>query len=315
MSGITCKSWRIPFMRFVYVCLVIGMMVGMGCGRESVYTRATKEFEAGRYRETIFLIKHHFRRGGDRSPELLFIAGKAWLRLGSEAEAEDAFAECYSIDSTWAPKIAEYLREETVRSMSSGLTVKGKRILLQAISYEPGLDFGFYNAIAGEMLLARKDFDGAIHYFSRYLEEHADSAGAAGVMMNLATAYEGKGEIKEAIDLYRRFQDLYPKSRLKTTVQWKLENLLYQMSEEFLKSGDAERAESILVDLASAAGSPIARERANFLLGEISEARGDVERALTYYKEVVNLNLGSSSRLVEKAKERIEKLELERSRR
>ncbi len=56
------------------------------------------------------------------------------------------------------------------------------------------------------------------------------------------------------------------------------------------------------------------REKANFLLAEISEQTGDTEAALRYYREVVNLSLGESGRLLEKAKERIEALELARKR-
>ncbi|MCK4236252.1 MAG: tetratricopeptide repeat protein [Candidatus Krumholzibacteria bacterium] len=294
--------------RIVSAFVAAAVLVGISCDGKPVLEEASKEFEAGRYREVIYLVRHHLRRNGERSPELLFLAGRSWMRLGIEVEAEDAFAEVYSADSAWAPMIAEVLKEEALGSFESGLTTRGKRFMLQALNYDSSLDFGRYNAIAGERLLERRDFDGAIRYLSRYLEESCDSAGAAEVMMNLGAALEGKGETKKAIALYRHFKERYPKSRLKTTVRWKLENLLFEMAEELYRKDETEESELVLVDLASSAGSLLVRERANFLLAEFFEDKGDIEKAIHYYTEVVNLNLGSSGRLVERAKERIEKL-------
>ena len=79
-----------------------------------------------------------------------------------------------------------------------------------------------------------------------------------------------------------------------------------------LSGGDPEEAERILGDLAATAGNPLIREKANFLLAEIYESRADYNTAVKYYTEVINLNLGSSGRLVERAKERIERIEAER---
>ena len=90
--------------------------------------------------------------------------------------------------------------------------------------------------------------------------------------------------------------------------------MLYWMAEESYEGGNMEEAENLLVNLASSSSAPLIRERANFLLGEISEKKGDTRDALRYYREVVNLNLGSSGRLLEKAKERIEALEFAKKR-
>jgi len=42
------------------------------------------------------------------------------------------------------------------------------------------------------------------------------------------------------------------------------------------------------------------------------EERYDYDRAVRFYREVINLNLGSSGRLVDRAKERIERIEKSR---
>ncbi|UCF06215.1 MAG: tetratricopeptide repeat protein [bacterium] len=298
----------------MYALLIVTALVCFSCGKEPVLEKARKEYEEGRYREVVFLVRHHLRRGGNRKPELLFLAGKSWMRLGVEAEAEDAFAEVYSIDSTWAPPIAEALKEEATISIASGYTSRGKRFVLQAINYDHGVDFDRYNAIAGELLLEKGDFDGAIRYLGTYLERLPDTTGAAEVMMHLGAAYEGKGAYDEAVSLYRTFQEQYPKSRLKTTIQWKLENLLFMKAQRCAIDGEIEEAKRLLLDLVSSVHSPLVHERTSFLLGELFEKEGDIDRAVRYYTEVVNLNLGSSKRLVEKAKERIERLETERAR-
>lgn len=292
----------------------LALLLALSCGGKGVLEKATEEYEKGRYREAVFVIRHHFRRGGGRHPELLFLAGKAWLKLGSEAEAEDAFAEAFSKDSTFAEQISVYFTEEADRSIRSGLALKGERFMRQALTYDRNIDFDSYNAMAGEIMMDRKDFESAAHYFERYLDSYPDSSGAADVMLNLGSAYEEMGETEAAIENYRRFHDRYPLSRLKTTVIWKLENLLFRMAEESLEEGKLDEAKLALEDLASGASARLAREKANFLLGEIAEQTGDRKAALRYYREVVNLNLGESGRLLEKAKERIEQLELAKKR-
>jgi len=293
---------------------LVSILLLHSCGGGDVLEKADKEYEKGRYREAIFVIRHHFRRGGERRPDLLFLAGKAYLALGSEAEAEDAFAEAFSKDSTLAGEISAYFRAEAEKSLQSGLALKGKRFMRQALTYDHDIDFDGYNAIAGDIMMDLKDYESAARYFERYLESYPDSSGAAEVMLSLGNAYEEMGETRAAIENYRRFRDRYPMSRLKTTVTWKLENLVYRMAEESLAEGKLDDAKLALEDLASGASARLVRERANFLLGEISEQTGDREAALRYYREVVNLNLGESGRLLDKAKERIEELEMARKR-
>ena len=181
--------------------------------------------------------------------------------------------------------------------------------MLRASNYGEDVEFGRYSSLAGRMLLERKDYDGAIHYLRNYLEVYADTTGAAEVMMDLGNAYEGRGEALKAIDIYRRFKETYPKSRLVSTATWKLENLLLSSGEELYSGGETEEAENVLLDLAATADNPLVREKANFMLAGIYEARHEYERAIEAYSRVVHMNLGSSGRLVESGKERIVELE------
>ena len=296
-----------------FVCLSAALAAAPSCGKKSVLEEVEREYAKGNYREAVFIARHHFRRGGGRTPDLLFTTGKAMLRLGNEADASDYFAEAYSIDSTWAPRIAGELRGEALSSFEQGLTARGRRFVLQAVGYSDDLDFGEYDAVTGTLLLERRDFDGAIRYLGRYLAEHPDTAGTAAVMLDLGSAYEGNGETLRAIELYTDFRERYPKSRLRSTATYRLETLLFESGEEMLTGGEHDEARRILEQLATGGDNPLVREKANFLLGEIAEADLDTERALHYYWEVVNLNLGSSGRLVERAKERIERLETQRT--
>lgn len=284
------------------------------CERKTVLEKAREEFAAGRYREAIFLVRHHVKKGGDESPDLLVLEGRCWLRLEVEAEAEDAFSRAVRIDSAYAPEVANLVRDEAITSMDAGNAARGRRYILRAFEYDSLVNFGAYDAVAGELLLARKDFVRAATYLEQYLGEHPDTAGAAEVMLNLGEAYEGQGRGDDAIALYRQFQERYPKSRLRTTVEWKLENLLFKQGEELYASGEVEKAELALTELVRSADNPLLLERTLFILGEINEERGDFERAIQYYTDVIDLNLHSSGRLVAQAKERIEKLEHSRER-
>lgn len=307
--------FRLHFRRLAYLGLVLMAAAAVSCGSKPVLEQAGEEYAKGNYREALYITRHHFRRGGDRTPELLFLSGKAYMRLGIESEASDSFAEIFISDSTWAPRIAGVLKEEALKSLEKGLTAKGSRYIIQAVNYGPDLDFGPYNGLAGDLMLDRKDYRGAIHYFSVFLGEYPDTAGAAMVMMDLGEAYEGHGDTLEAIHLYKDFQERYPKSRMRSTAEWKLENLLLDSGREMLTGGETEEAERILGELVADASNPLVREKANFLLAEIYESRGDYPMAVRYYTEVVNLNLGASGRLAEKAKERIERIEAERKKR
>ena len=304
--------FRRHFRRLACLGLAVMAAAAASCGSDSVLEQVEAEFDKGNYREALYIARHHFRKGGERTPELLFLSGRSYIALSIEADASDSFAEVFSSDSTWAPMIAEVLREEALLSLEKGLTAKGSRFIIQAVNYGKNLDFGRFDGLAGDLMLERKDYGGAIHYYTIFLEEYPDTAGAAAVMMDLGAAYEGHGDILEAIHLYREFQDRYPKSRMRSTAQWKLENLLLDSGNELLTGGEPEEAERILVELADTAGNLLVREKATFLLAEIYESREDYTRAVRYYKEVVNLTLGSSGRLAEKAKERIEIIEAER---
>ena len=305
---------RCSVVRMLVVCAAAVIVLAVACEKKSVLDEAGEEFEAGRYREAIYILHHHVKKGGAETPELLLLEGRCWLRLEVEAEAEDVLARVVRLDSTYASRVAGFLRGEAIAGMESGHTARGRRYMLRAVEYDSLLDFGRFDAIAGELFLERKQFGQAMHYLKRHLDSYPDTTGAAAVMLNLGEAYEGRGMRGEAISLYRRFRERYPKSRLNTTVDWKLENLLFAWGEELYAGGDDEGAERVLAELVRSAENPIVRGKVFFTLGQISERRADVARAIHYYTEVVHLNLGSSGRLVALAKERIEKLEQSRVR-
>ncbi len=303
----------LPVARYLVMVAVFALLAAFSCDREVILDKAAKEYAAGRYREAVFLIRHSIKKGESPSPDLLFLLGRSWLKSGSEAEARSAFEECRKKDASYGPKIARFLKDEAAASIKSLDVPRGKRMIVLALSFQSGLDFGEYNAVAGKLYLDRREFDKAIVYLEKYLKAFPEAPNAAEAMIDLAAAYEKKGDADEAIAVYRRFQERYPRSRLASNALWELENLLLKEAESLYGDGAVSEAESLLAGLAPSAGSPLVKERTNFLLGEISEGRGDVKEAVRYYREVVNS--GSSGRLVQKAKENIERLEMPKRRR
>jgi tetratricopeptide (TPR) repeat protein len=292
---------------------VIALLAAYSCDREPILDKAAKEYAAGRYREAVFLIRHSIKKGQSPSSELLFLFGTSWLKSGSEAEARSAFEDCRKKDASYGPKIARFLKDEATASIKSLDMPRGKRMIMLALSFQSGLDFGENNVVVGRLRLDRREFDEAIVYLEKYLNAFPDAPNAAEATIDLASAYEKKGDVDQAIVLYRRFQERYPQSRLASNALWELENLLLKEAENLYRDGAVSEAESLLAGLAPSAGSPLVKERTTFLLGEISEGRGDVKEAVRYYREVVNS--GSSGRLVQKAKENIERLEMPKRRR
>ncbi len=295
------------------LALFVAACAWSSCGKESILDKATAEYEAGRYQEAVFLIRHYLKKGGEESAPILLLAGKAWLKSGSEAEAEDSFTACVKKDPSLALQVAEFLKTEAMSSFASGDAGRGRRLMLDALGFKPGLDFGQFDNAAASVYLERKDFDSAIEYLNRYLTAYPKAGGSAEAMVNLAAAYEKKGDIERAISTYTRFQESFPKSRLASNALWELETLLLKEAESDRAGGSVGKADTILTNLAASASSPMVRERANFLLGEMSEERGDRQSAIRYYRQVVEL--GTTGRLVERAKESIERLQASGKRR
>ena len=285
--------------RIACACVAAIAIVSVSCDRRAVLERVEDQYARGNCREAAFIVRHHFRRGGERTPELLFAGGRALLCLGNESEAADYFAAASRADSAWAPRIADVLRDEALASFEQGQAARGRRFLLQAVRYRQELDFGAYNAVAGTMMIEQKDYHAAVRFLGRYLEQHPDTAGAAAATLSLGEAYEGLGETLGAIELYTDFQQRFPNSRLISTVRYRLEKLLFEAGEEFAAAGDYEEAHRILARLASTADNPTTLEKTYFLLAGIAEAQEDYERAVSYYWEIVHLNPGASGRLVE----------------
>jgi len=303
----------LPVARCLVSVGMLALLAASSCGREPILDKAQKEYNEGRYREAVFLIRHSIKRGESPSAELRFLLGKSWLKSGSEAEAQTAFEDCRRKDASYGPKIARFLKDEATASVASNDIPRGKRMMVLALNFQGGLDFGEHDVIAGELYLDRREFGKAIAYLEKYLSAFPDAPNAAQATIDLAAAYEKNGDVDRAISLYRRFQDRYPRSRLASNALWELENLLLKEAEDLYREGEVSEAESLLAGLAPSAGSPLVKERTNFLLGEISEGRGDAKGAVRYYREVVNS--GSGGRLVQKAKENIERLEMPKRRR
>ncbi len=279
------------------------------CGNGSVLERVEKEYEKGNYREAIFLVRHHLHEGGNRDPRLLFIAANSMMELGIEGEAADYFAEICSADSSRASKIAEVLREKALYYMERGSEGKGKRYMIQAAGYDPELSFGELDLEVGKALLEGNDCRGAVKYLQDYLSAYSDSAGAAEATLNLAAAYQRCGEPLKAIEIYKALIAKYPLSRFVSTARWNYENLSIEEAEDMIEGGGLAEARTVLEQLVNSRSSTLIRVQAYFMLGEIYSEEGLAGKALECYRMVLKLNLGSSGRFAEKAKERIEELE------
>ncbi len=296
--------------RVFYYGILLVLFIIISCEKETPYQKAEKEIGRGQYTEAIYIIRHHFKRGGDRTPKLLILEARALLHLGKETDAENSFVQAWAMDSTLAGNVAEIYSEWAVKSFRKGDRQQGRRFLSKALNYRDELSLGRYDAIAGEIMLEGRKYERAIFYLNRYLEHYQDTTGTAQKMMELAQAYEGTGDTEESIAIYRELLNRYTKSRFKSTARWNLENLIYREARNCYDEEDILEAENMLTELVSTAKNILIRGRALFLLGEISMREGEREQAIRYYRKVVNLNLHSSGRIVEEAKERIEKLEL-----
>ncbi|MCD6379839.1 tetratricopeptide repeat protein [bacterium] len=296
-------TFRLTFLA-VLMCLIF-----VSCGQDSIVQRVEKEYKNENFKQVVFLVKHNFSKGGPRNPHLLFITAESLLLLGIESEAEDYFAEIYSSDSTWAPKIASVLQNRAIEYMNKGAVAGGRRFIIQAVNYNPNITFGEYDLEAGKLLMEKRDFNEAIVFFKQYIDNYPDSSGAAGAMLNLGLAYQEAGFNRKAIDIYRFLVMKYPVSRFVSTASWNYENLSIEEAKRAFEGNELEIAENILLPLTNSSENTLNLVRANFMLGEIFSRQKFVQKSIDCYKKVLRLNLGSSGRYTERAKERIEKLE------
>ena len=72
-------------------------------------------------------------------------------------------------------------------------------MIVLALSFQSGLDFGEYNVVAGKLYLDRREFDKAIAYLEKYLNAFPEAPNAAEATIDLAAAYEKKGDADKAI--------------------------------------------------------------------------------------------------------------------
>ncbi|MFO7914901.1 MAG: tetratricopeptide repeat protein [Candidatus Krumholzibacteriales bacterium] len=279
------------------------------CEEKTVVEKVAEEYRKGNYREAAFLVRHHIYKGGEPAPELLFYAGRSLLKLGIEGEAEDYFSQLYSADSSWAPRIAGMYKKIAMDYLQEGNTGRGRQYIRRTLLYDRSADFGQYNNIAGKVLLEQGEPDEASVYLEEYISDYPDSAGAAEVLLDLSSAYREAGEYTRAIEGYRQLIDRYPRSRLVSTARWNFEELSIREAGKAMEAGELEAARNILAPLTSSSSSNLIRVRAHFMLGEICREQGFIGRAVSNYKQVLRLNLGSSGRYAERAKERIEQLD------
>jgi ATP/maltotriose-dependent transcriptional regulator MalT len=66
--------------------------------------------------------------------------------------------------------------------------------------------------LKGQVALGKKDFDAAIAVYKRISEEKPKAYPLDAVLFRLAECHELKGEIKEALDLYKKLQEEYTQS-------------------------------------------------------------------------------------------------------
>lgn len=298
---------------FIRKAIAIFASIAMlSCANESVLEKAKREYESGEYRQAVLIVKHHIKKGGKREPELLFLAAKASLRSGSEAEAKSFFDTCIEIDSSYCDKVADHIREEAEAASKAKDENLCRRLVSLALEYRPRMDFGRLERVAAEILIDRKEYAEAIPHLEKFIAGRENDRASAEAFIDLASSYEKLGATERAIELYREFLNKYPRSALVSDALWELESILFREAELRFESGHRAEAESMLVDLASASSSPMVKERSCFLLGEICEGRGDTKAALGWYRAVAES--GSSARLVGRAKEKIEKLEIAKHR-
>ncbi|WP_297888494.1 tetratricopeptide repeat protein [Sulfurihydrogenibium sp.] len=94
--------------------------------------------------------------------------------------------------------------------------------------------------------------------------------------LQLASIYEEKGEIEKAVKIYNELS-------IKNTPEGNLAK--YKLAENYFKSNQNEKAKEILTKLISIPDEDI-KFKSNMLLAQIYEKEGNIEKAITTYKNI-----------------------------
>jgi tetratricopeptide (TPR) repeat protein len=290
---------------FVFVLLLAGLAAGCSGSEKRMVREAETLLERGEFEEAVFFCRRLLKRHPD-SPRGLFVLGSAKLHLGQDVEAEAAFERSLQAGGTTGKELGALYLELGLESSRGGSPVRGRRRLMQAHAYDPGLEFGRLDYAVADAYYDQGDFESAIPLYRRALASDSDTTVAESALFRLAASLEAVGREDEARDVYGRFLSHYPGSERKERALARLQNLYYTRAEEEFEAGRLEECLSLLREVLRYASNPLMRDRARFLMGQVFEGMGEYEEARNAYMEIVSTANVGSMRIRERALDRLE---------
>lgn len=280
-------------------------MLLAACSKEKkTLAEIERAFEKGDYAETVALSKLAARHGVE-SPDIQYLHGAALVELGRDFEGYRQFDDAVASAPEMAGRVSTFLVERSDEDREKGNPSRAARRLQKAYEMDPNLDLGVRRFAIADLYFEQKDFAAAAREYRLAVEAYPDAPECETAYLNLATAYGDAGLLTDARDALETLLERYPRGESATQARWRLSNLVFEEAEKQYLLGNYDETVTLATDLLEKTDNRGLQQKTHFLLGETYEAKGEFKDAYEHYREVIQGDRGASSRIVERAREKI----------
>ncbi|CAN5194393.1 hypothetical protein BH18GEM1_BH18GEM1_01320 [soil metagenome] len=248
--------------------------------------------------------------GEGASADLRMKAAVLALRSKDFGDAEGMFDRLLAEEQGYADRVASLYYLHAQRWAAAGDTFAALRAVDWLQERDSTASLGTLYFMLGDAAYGRPDYEQAVAAYLMALARVPDEATAV-VSLRLGEAHERRRNCAAAIGYFRRYLAAQGEegSLEAGDVRYRMGSCAFLLAERAFASADLPRAQRY-IDLMVRAGEPVNRlADADFMQARIHERLGDREKALQYYRRVVEQNRDRSSRTSMEAYRRLKQLE------
>jgi len=284
----------------------LSAVVSIDCSFKDHEKRGDGYFSRGRYRDALaeYMIA---RKDDPSSTELLFKIGMTSARLGKISTARAYYDSLLSVDTSRKEWIINDLYRLGLKMLDEGDTASMKESFEMIMEIDSTYNLGESFYPLARAYRNSGQYGKAADAFVKALSFAPDSPAAMQSIFELATCYEALGRYKEAI---ARFEEYLEKSdgEKRDEAVWHIGNSAYRLARELYDEGNLDEASEYLSLMIEGGKPEVVLIEAWYLMGEIYRDRGEEEKALEAYEEVLKLDPTQTMTVTSRSLERIREI-------
>lgn len=252
------------------------------------------------------------REAGASGAWLDYSEGLSSLHLGGEQNARRLLAAAVQADSTLAPEAAKAWSTLALADYEAGWRDRARERMAEAVLMDPSTDPGpLLPAVADYLFRFVKKYDEVRPLYRRLYEERPEPESRHPEWVyRWGHLIEMQGDLPGARAVYEEFLKTFPDDRDQGRyVRWRYMHVLLLQAEDARSRGDLQGAVDLCMLIRAGEWHLDQQERAEYMMGQISEQQGELELARDHYERVVAYSEKFMSEAVEPAKARLEALD------